>query len=128
MKLLNGIQVLKNALLNRRPNRRTQRTPVAPRSAEVFEARQLMAAAMATAVVAQAANGTVTNSQPKDYVIDAGKFANDGKADTIEARQNGDQVEIYVNGQLTQTLSREQIRSLTLKGSKDNDRLDASGI
>lgn len=121
MKLFDGIQSWKAKLMSLR-NRRSRKVRQIPRSAEVFETRQLLTG------MAAATLGDVVVEEQKDYVITAGQFANDGIADEITARQNGDQVEIFVNGQQTRTLPTALIRSLTLKGSKDNDRLDASGI
>jgi len=71
-----------------------------------------------------------------DYVLDMNNLpfdswffngGNNGVADTIEARVNGGSVEFYVNGWNIHTRDLNRTRSITIKGSGDDDTIIVDG-
>ncbi len=56
-----------------------------------------------------------------ELVIDAGAAADDGQADTYQIQANQDRVEVSVNGEVVGTAQLDQLQSITINGSSDDD-------
>lgn len=52
---------------------------------------------------------------------------NDGAADTIMARRNGANLELWVNGVMLHTVAASQIDTLTIRGSNDSETVELRG-
>ncbi|QDV42148.1 hypothetical protein Enr13x_19910 [Stieleria neptunia] len=58
-----------------------------------------------------------------ELVVDAGRDANDGHADAFHLQVDQDQVHVSVNGERVNSVSVDQVDSITIHGSGDDDSL-----
>ena len=58
-------------------------------------------------------------------VVDAGESANDGQADTFHIEQDGDHIQISVNDDIVGRTRADELESITINGSLDDDVVTA---
>src|SRR5262245_60521882 len=77
----------------------------------------------ATPSISPAATIKVRATDRFGAVLDLNQLTcgNDGVADSVEARRNGDSLELFVNGTVTESKPLNQISQLSIFGSSDAD-------